>query len=145
MNTRLPFQLNLPTYVKIPFTGRGRQFKRGDLFDWKALNIPEARVLHMFSQGYLHQPPAVPQKTSLDVFKEEHRSIPMLELQRLAKAEGAETTNSKERQLELLFEHRQRVAAEDAALMARDRVSEVELEKRLQERRADAEEGESFP
>lgn len=139
MTTRHPFQFSTPTYVKIPFTGRNRRFNRGDHFDWKALGVPEDRVLHLFAQGYLFQREVLPVKSGLDVFKEEHRSIPMLELQRIAKAEGAETTNSKERQLELLYEHRQLVAAEDAALMSRDRVSEEELEERLQARRGETE------
>lgn len=135
MNTRLPFQLNHPTFVKIPFTGRNRRFARGDHFDWKGLGVPEARVMHMFDQGYLFQKEIVAEKTSLDVLKEELMSTPMLELQKLARSEGADTTNSKEKQIELIHDNRQRLAAEDAVLMKRDRLSEEELEEKLEAQR----------
>jgi hypothetical protein len=137
MSTRHPFQFNVPTFVKIPFTGKNRRFARGDSFDWKGLGIPEDRVLHMFAQGYLFQKAVEPVKSSLDVFREEMREIQMSDLQKLARAEGAATTNTKERQIELIFEHRQRVAAEDAILMKRDRMSESELEADLNARRGD--------
>jgi len=140
MKTRLPFQLNHPTFVKIPFTGRNRRFARGDHFDWKGYGVPEARVMHMFDQGYLYQKEVVAEKTSLDVLREELLSVPMLELQKMARAEGADTTNSKDRQLELIHENRQRLATEDAVLMKRDRMSEDELEADLNARRETSEE-----
>lgn len=139
MNTRLPFQLNHPTFVKIPFTGRNRRFARGDHFDWKGLGVPEARVMHMFDQGYLFQKEVVAEKTSLDVLREELLSVPMLELQKMARAEGSDTTNSKDRQIELIHENRQRLAEEDAVLMKRDRMTEEELEAQLEAKRGDEE------
>lgn len=52
MNTRhnLPFQLDRPVFVKVPFG----KYEQGDHLPWKELSMTMDRVLTMYNQGMLH-------------------------------------------------------------------------------------------
>ena len=51
----LPFQLSFSQTVKIEFKGYGKEWKRGDAFDWQQRGIPWQEVVSLFNRGLLMQ------------------------------------------------------------------------------------------
>ena len=39
-----PFQVDRPTFVRVPFTANGRQWDRGEHFPWKELSVDDNKV-----------------------------------------------------------------------------------------------------
>ena len=53
MARRLPFQLDKPVFVKVPFRANTREYKQGDQFKWQGMKLDWERVHTMYEQGYL--------------------------------------------------------------------------------------------
>ena len=48
-----PFQVDRPTFVRVPFTANGRQWAAGDHFPWKELSIDDDKVRILYNQRTL--------------------------------------------------------------------------------------------
>jgi len=48
-----PFQVDRPTFVRVPFTANGRQWAAGDHFPWKELSIDDNKVRILYNQRTL--------------------------------------------------------------------------------------------
>lgn len=53
MITQNPFQINLPVFVKTPFTAQNRQWKHDEHFAWLELGMDPNKVHRLFVQGYI--------------------------------------------------------------------------------------------
>lgn len=51
---KLPFQIDLPVFVKVEFNGQGRNWKRQEHFPWKELGIEQDKVMSLYSIDYLY-------------------------------------------------------------------------------------------
>ena len=45
----LGFQLDWPVFCKVPFFADGKDWSRGELFNWRERNIPEDRVAVLYN------------------------------------------------------------------------------------------------
>lgn len=53
-----PLDLNRPLYVRLEFRAEGRVLSRGDLFEWRKLDVPVNRLRALYRANYLsHQAP----------------------------------------------------------------------------------------
>lgn len=53
----IPFQLDRPVFVRIPFFAMGRQYKAGDEFKWKEVNVPDSKAIILYRERYIiHNP-----------------------------------------------------------------------------------------
>lgn len=50
----MPFQLDRPLFVRIPFSAGGKQWEAGQEFKWKEMSMPENNVLSLYHQRMLH-------------------------------------------------------------------------------------------
>lgn len=50
----IPFQVDRPVFVKIPFTASGRSLKVGDQFKWLETGFPRDRAMTLYNQGFLY-------------------------------------------------------------------------------------------
>ncbi len=50
----MPFQLDRPVFVKVPFRARAKDWKKGSEFKWKELGLPEANVTTLYNQDFLY-------------------------------------------------------------------------------------------
>jgi len=48
-----PFQVDRPTFVRVPFTANGRQWDRGEHFPWKELSVDDNKVRILYNQRTL--------------------------------------------------------------------------------------------
>lgn len=48
-----PFQIDRPTFVRVPFTGAGRQWQAGEHFPWKELSVDDNKVRILYNQRTL--------------------------------------------------------------------------------------------
>ena len=48
-----PFQVDRPTFVRVPFTANGKQWDAGDHFPWKELSIDDNKVRILYNQRTL--------------------------------------------------------------------------------------------
>tara|TARA_R100001377_G_scaffold43808_2_gene24870 strand:+ start:12636 stop:13031 length:396 start_codon:yes stop_codon:yes gene_type:complete len=48
-----PFQIDRPTFVKVPFTAAGKAWQRGDHFPWKELAVDGNKVRILYNQRTL--------------------------------------------------------------------------------------------
>ena len=53
-----PFQVDRPTFVRVPFTANGRQWDRGEHFPWKELSVDDNKVRILYNQRTLFHDPA---------------------------------------------------------------------------------------
>jgi hypothetical protein len=53
-NYNQTLQEDRPLFVKTPFRSHSREYKRGDPYPWKELNIDKAKVLTLYTQSFLH-------------------------------------------------------------------------------------------
>lgn len=49
----IPFQINSPVFVRIPFQSRGKIWERGKPFKWAEMGMDEKRIRIMYNQGFL--------------------------------------------------------------------------------------------
>ncbi len=77
-NFSIPFQVDRPVFVKVPFTASGRSLKVGDQFKWLETGFSRDKAMILFNQGFLyHSDDMVAEKRSevigdgLEAFSEE--------------------------------------------------------------------------
>lgn len=51
--TKLPFQIDRPVFVRIPFKARNKLWKQGEHLPWKEMSFEQDRIQILFSQGYV--------------------------------------------------------------------------------------------
>lgn len=51
--TKLPFQIDRPIFVRIPFKARNKQWEQGEHLPWKEMSFDQDRIQILFSQGYV--------------------------------------------------------------------------------------------
>ncbi len=103
--TQITFQYDKPVFVKIPFQGSGKQYNVGDEFKWKELGIEPYRVQTLFTQDYLHH------NTDLEIagnriIGDGLEQASLLELQDIARKEGAKISNILMKQVGLIRSNR---------------------------------------
>ena len=52
--THLGFQVDWPLFVKIPFSGNGKNWERGDHFNWLELGIDQYKTYTLYSIGSVY-------------------------------------------------------------------------------------------
>jgi hypothetical protein len=50
----MPFQYDRPVFVKVPFTGSKREWKRQEHFPWRELSIDKNAVEALYNNDYLY-------------------------------------------------------------------------------------------
>lgn len=69
------WQKYLNVYCKTEFTAQGRDYKKGDLFKWAEMNVPEEKVHQLYRSGFLyHNPEFDVQQKSGDRLNELNRN-----------------------------------------------------------------------
>jgi hypothetical protein len=103
--TSIPFQYDKPVFVKIPFQGSGKTFNVGDEFKWKELGIEPYRVQVLYTQDYLHHNTEL-EISSNRIIGDGLEQSSLLELQAIAKREGAKISNILMKQVGLIRSNR---------------------------------------
>jgi|TARA_R110000822_G_scaffold827_1_gene3651 hypothetical protein len=52
--TYLGWQVDWPVFIKIPVSANGKNWKRGDHFNWLERSMDEDKVASLYVSGYLH-------------------------------------------------------------------------------------------
>jgi len=50
----IPFQIDRPVFVKVPFTSAGRSLKVGQQFKWKEKRVDLDKVMILYREDYIH-------------------------------------------------------------------------------------------
>ena len=50
----LPFQFDLPVFVKMEFNANGRTWSRQDHFPWKEVGVATDKVMQLYNMGFLY-------------------------------------------------------------------------------------------
>ena len=53
MNYNDPFQYDRPVFVRVPFSAMGKNWKQGDIFPWKEMNVSDKTVVILYRERYL--------------------------------------------------------------------------------------------
>jgi len=61
----LSWQVDWPLFVKIPFNAAGKQWKKGDHFDWLVLKIEEPAVAQLYATGRLYHNKELEKQTNV--------------------------------------------------------------------------------
>jgi hypothetical protein len=52
--TYLGWQVDWPVFIKMPVTANGKNWKRGEHFNWLEQGIPQDKVATLYASGYIH-------------------------------------------------------------------------------------------
>ena len=52
--TYLGWQVDWPVFIKMPVSANGKNWKRGEHFNWLEQGIPQDKVAILYASGYLH-------------------------------------------------------------------------------------------
>jgi len=52
--SHLGFQVDWPVFVKMPLSADGKEWKRGDHFNWLERSIDEQKVAVLYASGYIY-------------------------------------------------------------------------------------------
>ena len=52
--TYLGWQVDWPVFIKMPVSANGKNWKRGEHFNWLEQGIPQDKVAILYTSGYLH-------------------------------------------------------------------------------------------
>jgi len=90
----LGWQVDWPVFVKIPFTGHGKDWKKGEHFNWKGRSISEEAVAKLYSNNNIHHNKALEKQSKVGDRLEEFEGKQLSTLVGLLNAEVKARTNS---------------------------------------------------